>query len=154
MTFYSAFAWQGFWNRSFQIARNQEQITTGGGKEERQAYVTPYQKLQLDEEQREKVRKAKTDLDRLESVLRETDRQKRLAAESAKIARERNALKRAIELEAAENEYLNEINRLLMVRAELVARVRHEEGLLVIMIMAMKRRLRITVQPASRKYLH
>lgn len=116
-------------------------------------YITPYQHLKLEDEKREKIKKAKTDIDRLESVLKETERQKALAAESAKAARAKKALKRAIELEAAETEYLNEINRLLMVRAELVRRIRSDEEFLVIMIMSRKR-LRGVIQPAGINRLH
>ena len=121
----------------------------GGGY----TYITPYQRLQSEEYQREKIKKAKTDLDRLENVLRETERQKALAAESANLARQKQALNRALQLEAKEREYLDEINRLLMVRGELMRRIRSDEEFLVIIIMARKR-LRGVVNLASINRLH
>jgi hypothetical protein len=105
-------------------------------------------------QQKAKVKKTKTELDRLESVLRETEKKKALAAQSAALARERESIKRSIELEKLVAEFLKEINRLLMVRAELIARVKEEEGILIVMIMAKKRRFRLVFNPASVNRLH
>lgn len=152
MTFYSAFQWNAFQWNAYQIARNGTPEPTGGsGEEGREAYVSSYDRLLL---QQAKVKKVKTDLERLDSVLGETERKKALAAQSAALARQKESLKRAIELEALEAEFLKEINRLLMVRAALIRRVKEEEGILIIMIMARKRRLRLSIQPAGANRLH
>jgi hypothetical protein len=115
-------------------------------------FVPSHQRHNI-KDQSAKVTKAKTDLNRIDSVIKETEKKKALAAQSALLARQRESIRRAIELEAAETEFLNEINRLLMVRAELVKRVRAEEETLLILMVA-KRRMRFAIQPASRSYLH
>ncbi len=93
------------------------------------SYVTAYQK--------EKIRKEKTELQKLESVLQETERKKEVVVKSRSIAKKQAAIR----LLKLENEYLQEINRLLMVRAELIRRIREDEAILIIMMMR-KRRLR------------
>lgn len=142
MAYYTAFQWNAFQWNAFQIAR--QAGTTGLPGKEPYIYVTPHQKHR-EEEQKEKIKKSKTELEKLESVLKETERKKALAAESKRLAEQRNTLNRAIELEALEQEYLNEINRLLMVRAEMMRRIRSEEEFLILLIVARKR-LRINWQ--------
>lgn len=90
-----------------------------------------------EEEQKTKIKKTKTEVQKLQSVLSEYERRRVLAEESLAIAEEseRNRLLKA------QNELITEINRLLMVKAELMARLKREEELLVIMMIA-RRRLR------------
>lgn len=120
----------GFQYVAFQTPANNNGWLGGGG------YVHPYIKYADEEAQREKVRKEKSELERLESVLRETERKKELA-EKARL----KALseKRAKALARAEAEFIQEINRLLMVRAELIRRIKEDEAILIIMIMSRKR---------------
>lgn len=138
---FSGFQSNAFQSNAFQIIRNAVSIVGSSGNE-KYTYATPYQILQSPQAQRDKIKAVKTDLARVDSVLEETTRKKLLAEESRKLAKQRNALKRSIELEALEREYLNEINRLLMVRADLIRRIRADEEILVVMIMARKRRFR------------
>ena len=98
-------------------------------------YAPTYQKYQVEERQREKIRKEKSDLDKLQSVLAENERKRLLAAESKLLADAENAMR----LAALEQEYLQEIDRLLVVRADLMRRVRQSEETLI-MMMAMKRK--------------
>lgn len=105
-----------------------------GGKD--YSYFTPYQK------QREKIRKERTELQKLDSVLKETERKKQLAALSLQTAKEQKKKQAAIRLLKLENDLLEEINRLLAVRAELMRRIREDEAILVIMMMK-RRRLRV-----------
>jgi len=144
MAFYSAFQTSAYQWNAYQIAIGTVAEETVGDD----SYVY------LPSQQQEKIKRKKNDLDRLESVLAETERKKALATESKKLANETNKLKRALELESLEREYLNEINRLFMVRADLIRRIRSDEELLVIMILARKRRLRFVFQPASGNTLH
>lgn len=129
-------------------------VQPGDSGDEKQTYVPQYQRYANEERQRQKIRRDKTELERLESVLKETERKKELASESKRIAEENNKLQRAIQLEKSEREYLEEINRLIMVKADLIRRIRRDEESLLIIIMARKRRLRFAVQPASRNSLH
>lgn len=98
-------------------------------------YVTPYKKYAAEESQREKIAQEKSELDKLESVLKEAERKKQLAAQNRLIANER----RALELAALELEYLNEINRLLMVRGELIRRIKEDEAILIILMVKRRR---------------
>jgi len=126
----------GFQSFAFQTAGNDNTPTGSGGKE---IYVTPYQKYQEEEYRRDKIRKEKTELEKLESVLREAERKKELAARNKLLATER----RAIALARAEAEYLAEINRLLMVRADLIRRIKEDEAALIILIVMRRRKLRV-----------
>lgn len=124
----------GFQSVAFQTAVNDNEAIGGDGK----LYVTPYQQHR-EEHQREKIRKDKSELQKLESVLRETERKKELAEKARlKAATER----RMLVLAQAEAELLEEINRLLMVRAELIRRIKEDEAILIILIMK-RRRLRV-----------
>lgn len=101
-----------------------------------------FKEYESDEAEEEKIKRDKTELEKLESVLKETERKKALAAESRRLASQRNALKRALELEALEYEYLNEIARLLMVRDAIMRRIKAQEEELFIRIAVKKRRFR------------
>lgn len=133
----TAFQSNAFQHNAFQIDTTPiVNDTTGRGS---YSYVFPFQKEQL---QAEKVIKEKTELQKLESVLTETNRLKGLAHESLVLAQQRKARKRALELAQKEKEYLTEINRLLIVRVELMQRIKESEEILMVMI-AMRRRLRV-----------
>ncbi len=136
---FSGFQSNAFQSNAFQIVHNAI-ATAGSSGDEKYIYATQYQLLQS--RQHEKIKAVKTDLSRVDSVLEETKRKKLLIEESGKLAKQRNALKRSIELEALEKEYLTEINRLLMVRAGLIRRIRAEEEALIVMIVARNRKLR------------
>lgn len=99
-------------------------------------YVPAYQLREI--EQRKKVKKTKTEAQKLESVLNEYERRKALAEESLLIAEqsERNRLM------SVQNELITEINRLLMVKAELMARMKSEEEQLIMMMIIRRRRFR------------
>lgn len=127
----------GFQSFAFQTAGNDNRPTGNGGKQE--SYVTPYQLLQQQEYREKLIRREKTELEKLESVLAENRRKAELAAKNKLLATER----RAIALAKAEAEYLAEINRLLMVRAELMQRIKENESILVILMIMRRRRLRV-----------
>jgi hypothetical protein len=137
LAFYSAFQTNAFQWNAYQIARNGQ--TTGGSPRGEYTYLYPFQIEKIEKAKRENLKKQKTDLDRLDSVLAETERLKNIAAESKLLAKE----KRARELAAKEQEYLQEINRLLMVRDELVRRIKKNEQLIIAMVLMKKRRLRV-----------
>lgn len=112
----------------------------GLGGSDKYTYVPAYQK------QEEKVKRARTDLDRINNVIKETERKKALAERSRKIAAENRAIKRALELEEKERELIQELSRLLTIRLELIHKLRAEEELLILMIVAKKRRLKNNLQ--------
>lgn len=140
MTFYSAYQWNAYQWNAYQIARA-PQAPSGHGGDRHFSYVTPQQRLRIEEEKRAKVKKDKTDLERVESVLRENYRKKAIAGQNKLIAKE----KRAQELAALELEYLTEINRLLAVRAELMRRIRENEAIIMVLVIMRKRRLRVAI---------
>jgi len=84
------------------------------------------------------VKKTKTELQKVESVISEYERRRALAEESLKIAEESETER----LLAVQNELIAEITRLLMVKADLMARVRRGEEQLILMIAMRRRRLR------------
>lgn len=134
MAFYSAFQSNAFQWSAYQIAR---QSPISGSSD--YSYVYPFQLEKIEREKRESLKKQKTDLERIDSVLKETERLKNLAAESKAIAKEQ----RAIELAKKEQEYLLEINRLLTVRAELIRRIQKNQQIVIAIVMMRKRRLRV-----------
>ncbi|CAB5212665.1 hypothetical protein UFOVP191_7 [uncultured Caudovirales phage] len=102
------------------------------------AYVTPYQKYRAEEYEREKIKKDKTELEKLESVLLYNQRQAELAAESKKLADLINQTR----LAKLENDYLTEVARLLAVKAELIRRIRQSEQSIIFMAALKRKRLR------------
>lgn len=137
MTFYSAYQWNAYQWNAYQIARAAPS-PSGFGEDKRFAYLTPQQRLRIEEEKRAKLKRDKTDLERLDSVLRENYRKKALAGQNKLIAK----AERAIELAALEQEYLLEINRLLAVRAELMRQMKRTEAIIMVLVIMRKRRLR------------
>lgn len=116
-----------------------------GGRDHSYTYVAPYQLRRQEDKSREILKKHKTDLDRVNSVIAENERKKNLATESKLQAEQRKKVTRAIELAELESEYLNEIARLIIVRDGIVRRIKKEEELLTIMIVAKKHRLRSAI---------
>lgn len=98
-------------------------------------YRSPHKQL------REKIRQEKSELQKVESVLKETTRKHQITAKNKLVAEQLEKKKRALKLATLENEYLQEIKRLLAVRAELMRRVREDEAILIILMMK-RRRLR------------
>jgi hypothetical protein len=98
----------------------------------------PYQRHREEEYQREKIRRQKSELERLDSVLKETKRKAALAEESRLLADKKNA-KRLAQLE---QEFLNEITRLLAVRVEIMARIKRNEQMLILMMAVRRKRFR------------
>lgn len=135
--FYSAFQTNAFWRKSYQIGNNDnaEQNTAGF------VYHSPYSDFKRKEAKREEIRKEKTELEKLESVLREAERKKALATANKLLAKKAQALR----LANLENEYLEEINRLLKLRGELVQRIRRNEEDLLIMLIISRRKLRVSL---------
>lgn len=88
--------------------------------------------------QQQKIKREKTELQKLESVLSEYQRRESLAAESLRIAEE-SERNRLIEIQ---NNLISEINRLLMVKAEMMARVKRSEEELLLMVALRRKRLR------------
>jgi len=102
-------------------------------------YQTPYQKHREEIELQECVRKEKTELERLESVLKETERKKELAAKNKLIAQ----AKRAEALARIEAAYQEEINRLREIKAQLMRRIKEDESILIIFMVMKRRKLRV-----------
>jgi hypothetical protein len=78
------------------------------------------------------------DLQRVDAVISEYERRRLLASESLTLARESERSR----LITIYNDLTTEISRLLMVKAELMARVKRGEEQLIIMIAMRRRRLR------------
>jgi hypothetical protein len=123
----------GFMSLAFQTVSANDNKPSNAGD-----HVRPYDRYK-EQEYQERIKREKTELERLDSVLAENRRKAELAARNKQIAASE---RRAIALARAEAEYLAEINRLLMVRADLIRRIREDEAILVIMMMK-RRRLRV-----------
>lgn len=130
---YQIGAYQAFAYQTVTGIRSVDQNLLGGKDF---SYVTAYQKHEKD--QREKIRKEKFELQKVESVLQETERKKDLVARNRQSANKAATLR----LLKLENEYLEEINRLLAVRAELMKRIAEDETILIILMMK-RRKLRV-----------
>lgn len=128
-------AFQSF---AFQTAGNDNQ-PAGGGHHGDYYFQTPYQKHKAEIELQEKVKREKTELERLESVLREVERKKEIAAQSRLVAQ----AKRAEALARIEAAYIEEINRLRAIKADLMRRIKEDESILIIFMVMRKRRLRV-----------
>lgn len=98
-----------------------------------------YQRFQDAERQREKLRKEKTEAQKLQSVISEYERRKSITDESLLIAEESERAR----LLAAQNELITEINRLLIVKAEMMARIKRSEELLILMLAMRRKRFRV-----------
>lgn len=129
------FAFQSY---AFQIAGNasNDNGLLGGIMTPPYGYHSPHKKLE------ESIRKQKTELQKVDSVLKETERKKAVAAMSLQAAKDQKKKQAAIRLLALENQLLEEINRLLAVRAGIMQRIREDEAILIILMMK-RRRLRV-----------
>lgn len=124
---------------AFQTVVGGSQVISGGGRiKEGYTYVHPIVEYRQREYER-KIKQEKSDLEKLESVLAENKRKAELAAQNKLIASKKAALRLA-KLEA---EYLEEINRLMQVRAVLMLSIRRNEEALFMLMMMARRRLRM-----------
>lgn len=137
MTFCSAFQWNSYQNNAYQIARAAP--ASGGSPSGTYSQFYPFQLEKVEKEKKAALKRQKSDLDRIDSVLAENRRLMAMAAENKLLAKE----VRALELAAKEQEYLEEINRLLMVRAGLVLKMRRNEQFIIAIVLMKKRRLRV-----------
>lgn len=128
---FQSFAFQ---NYAFQTAVIANDNTASG----KYTYQTPYQRLKIEQLQ-EKVRREKTELQRLDSVLAENQRKAAILEKSKADAKEAAVIARLAKLEL---EYLNEINRLMRVRALLLLRIKQNEEAMIVLLAMMRRRLR------------
>ena len=132
---YGGFQSNAFQSNAFQIlTANTTQIDSGGLP---YIYIPADQQREI--EHRKQIATQKTELQKVVSVISEYERQRALAEESLKIAGE----KAQARLLKAQNELIAEINRLLMVKAELMARIRREEEQLILIAALRRRRFRI-----------
>lgn len=120
----------GFQLVAFQTAIGQGVATITGGLPKAFSYFPAWQ-----QNQQAQIKKQKTEIQKLDSVINEYERRRALAEESLRLAAESEHQR----LMAAQNELLTEINRLLMVKAEMMARVRKQEEFLLLAIIARKR---------------
>lgn len=105
-----------------------------GGKKESYTYQKPYDEYLQRQNQ---LKKQKTELEKVESVIAENKRKAELAAKN-KLEASKKAALRLAQLEA---EYLAEINRLLQVRALLVQQIKRNEEALILLLMVKRRRV-------------
>lgn len=99
-------------------------------------YNTSYSNYSVLKRQQE-IRKEKTELQKVESVIAENKRLADLAARN-KLEASKKAALRLAQLEA---EYLAEINRLMQVRAMLLQRIKQNEDALIALLMLKRRRI-------------
>lgn len=132
---FQSYAFQSF---AFQTAGNDNQ-PAGGGHHGDYYFQTPYQKHKEEIELQERIKREKTELEKLESVLRETERKKQLAAKNKLIAQ----AKRAEALARMEAAYQEEINRLREIKAQLMRRIKEDESILIMFMVMRRRRLRV-----------
>jgi hypothetical protein len=138
MTFYAAFWSQGYWYQGYQTVPSQSAAQSHEVSGFGYKFPNPYREHKDAEYQREKVRKAKAELDRIAKELASAEaEQKRL--ESLKKAKKKAAKDRAAFLLLQEKE----ISRLREERIWLMRQIQEEESLLVLMLMASRRRLRL-----------
>jgi len=106
----------------------------GGAQETQETGGHPYSY----QPQYAQIKKQKTELQKVDSVLAEFERKQTVAAQSLALTVNVN---RQAQLLAIQNDLINEINRLLVVKAEMMARVRRDEEMLILMAFS-RRRLR------------
>lgn len=133
----------GFMNFSFQtvgvVANDNNSGLLGGIMTPPYGYHSPYKTLQ------ESIHKQKTELEKVNSVIKEIERKKALAEKNRRIAGEIKSIKNKKVIQRlikAEQQLFEEITRLLAVRAGIMQRIREEEALLIVLMMK-RRRLRV-----------
>lgn len=129
----------GFMNYSFQTVgtgASNDNGLLGGIMTPPYGYHSPHKKLQ------EAIRKQKTELQKVNSVIKETERKKALAALSLQAAKDQKKKQAAMRLLQLEQDLFEEINRLLAVRVGIIQRIKEDEAILIILMMK-RRRLRV-----------
>ena len=117
---------------AYQTATNDNEVTGGG-------YTYEHESLRRAEEKyKKKLKKEKSELEKVNSVISLYEKQKVEAAKQKVLANK----KLAAEAKRKELELLNEINRLLQVRAMLLRNIRQNEEALIIILISLRRRLR------------
>lgn len=123
---FSGFQSNAYQSNAYQIGSAVNDNNVGGW-----SYTHPYI-----EAQNERIRKEKSELQKLESVIAENQRKADLAAKSRAEAKQAAALR----LARLENEYLEEISRLMQVKSLLLQRIRRNEEELLMLLMLKRRR--------------
>lgn len=126
-----SFQANAFQNNAFQISLAANDNTAG---KEGYTYVKPYDEYL---QRQEKLRKEKSELEKVSSVIAENKRLAELAAKN-KLEASKKAALRLAKLEA---EYLAEINRLTQVRAMLLQRIKRNEEAMIVLLMMKRRRV-------------
>ena len=131
-----------FQSYAFQVTGTSTPSILLGGKDypnkKQFSYHTPYA-TEREKKYNEKIRKDKTELQKLDSAVKEFERQKALATKNKVLANK----KLAAENLRLEIELANEINRLEQVRVLLMQRIRQNEDALIVLLMMKRRRLRV-----------
>jgi len=99
------------------------------------SYAHPHVEYQ---NRQEKLKKQKTELQKLDSVLAENQRKAAILEKSKADAKEAAVIARLAKLEL---EYLNEINRLMQVRAVLLQQIKRNEEAMILLLMLKRRRV-------------
>jgi hypothetical protein len=131
-----------FQNAAFQSYSFQTAViandNTAPAHKEYNAIRTPNRAEEIEKYQA-KIRKEKTELQKLDSVVAEFERKKSILKRSKTEAKESEVLSRLAKLEL---QYIQEINRLMQVRAMLLLRIKQDEEALIVLLMQARRRLR------------
>lgn len=142
---FSAFQSNAFQSPGFQVVRGgtPPEPDNGwmGGPKDGWHYHSPYQKTKEEQYQRERIAKLKAEQQRLDDEIAEAEA--RRLAELAKLQAKRLAAKKRAALEAIQSELLEQINLLRIQRAALIQRINEEESILVILLMAKRRRFSV-----------
>lgn len=125
----------GFQSFAFQTVGGGVATPTGHGG---YVHVTPYQRYKQNEHERT-LEEQRLELQRVDDELADAEQKRLLASEQKLLASKRQSAT----LAKLEQQYLQEISQLLMVRADLVRRVRQSEELLILMIAMNRRRFRV-----------
>lgn len=127
-----AFQLSAFQRSAFQIGyRAQQETPPSGGHPD---YIYSTHRLRREFEYKNKIVEEKRELERLKIEIAEAE-SKRLIAEKAKV--KKNAAKKLAALQA---QLEREINRLSILQAALIQRIKEDEAALVILLVARRRR--------------
>lgn len=121
----------GFQSNAFQTSGVFGLATGGNGT---YSYHPEYQRAL----QKQNIRRDKTELQKVVSVISEYQRKEAIVAESTKLASQKERAR----LLKLQNELITEINRLLMVKAEMMARIKRQEEHLILMVALKRKRFR------------
>jgi len=124
----------GAYQTGFQSSAGAVNDNIGGG------YTYQHENLRREEERyQKKLARQKTELEKVDSVLAEYEKQKAIAARNKVLANK----KLAAENLRRELEYAQEISRLTQVRAMLLQQIKQNEEALILILMFARRRLRV-----------